>query len=78
MFSQKTFGSFEILEIEERACALTRVLVQADWDNNGKHFSEPLEFGCVYQDKNEKPALPWRKNGEWILIPWKVQGLYKT
>ena len=78
MFSQKTFGSFEILEIEERACALSRVLVQADWDYNGKHFSEPLEFGCIYQDKNEKPALPWRKNGEWIMIPWKVQGLYKT
>ena len=56
---------------------MSRILVQADWDVNGKHFSEPLEFGCVYQDENEKPVLPWRGNGKWTLIPWSVQGLYK-
>ena len=78
MFSSKTFCSFEIKEIEERACSMTRILVQVDWEINGKHFSEPLEFGSIYQDENEKAALPWRGNGEWSLIPWKVQGLYKT
>lgn len=77
MFSPKNFCSFEIKEIEERGCSMTRILVQADWEVNGKHFSEPLEFGVLYQDKNEKPALPWRGNGTWCLIPWKVQGLYK-
>lgn len=77
MFSPKTFCSFEIKEIEERACSMTRILVQADWEINGKHFSEPLEFGVLYQNENEKPALPWRGNGSWCLIPWKVQGLYK-
>lgn len=78
LFSGKAFSSFEIKEIEERACSLTRILVQADWDANGKHYSEPLEFGCMYQDEDEKPALPWRENGAWCLIPWKVQGLYKN
>ena len=77
MFSSKNFCSFEIKEIEERACSMTRILVQVDWEINGKLFSEPLEFGSIYQDKNEKAALPWRGNGEWSLIPWKVQGLYK-
>ena len=78
MFSSKDFCSFEIKEIEERACSMTRILVQVDWEANGKHFSEPLEFGCLYQDENGKAALPWRGNGEWCLIPWKIQGLYKT
>ena len=77
MFSTKTFRSFEIKEIEERACSMTRILVHADWESNGKHFSESLEFGAIYQDENKKPAFPWRENGAWYLMPWKVQGLYK-
>lgn len=77
MFSSKIFCSFEILEIEERGCSMTRILVQVDWEVNGKHFSEPLEFGSVYQNENGRAALPWRGNGAWVLIPWKIQGLYK-
>lgn len=77
MFSDKMFISFEIKEIEERACSMTRILVKVDWEVNGKRFSEPLEFGSIYQSENEKAALPWYGNGEWSLIPWKVQGLYK-
>lgn len=77
MFSSKNFCSFEIKEIEERACSMSRILVQVDWDIGGKPFSEPLEFGCVYQNEDEKPVLPWRGNGKWTLIPWSVQGLYK-
>ncbi len=77
MFSSKEFCSFEIKEIEERGCAMTRILVQADWEVNGKHYSEPLEFGCAYQDEEGKTVLPWHGNGKWVLIPWKVQPLYK-
>lgn len=77
MFSSKSFCSFEILEIEERGCSMTRILVQVDWEVNGKHFSEPLEFGSVYQNENGRAALPWRGNGKWLLIPWNIQGLYK-
>ena len=77
MFSSKIFCSFEIKEIEERGCSMTRILVQVDWETNGKHFSELLEFGSIYQDENERAALPWRGNGKWSLIPWKVQSLYK-
>ncbi len=77
MFSSKEFCSFELKEVEERACSMSRILVQADWEVGGKHFSEPLEFGCVYQDGNENPVLPWRGNGKWTLIPWNAQGLYK-
>lgn len=77
MFASKDFCSFELIEIEERACSMSRILVQAAWEANGKNFSEPLEFGCLYQDEGEQPALPWRGNGEWTLIPWNIQGLYK-
>ena len=77
MFSSKIFCSFKLKEIEERTCSMSRILVQADWEVNGKHFSEPLEFGCVYQDENEKTALPWCRNGKWALIPWNIRSLYK-
>jgi len=78
MFASKEFVSFEIKEIEERACALTRILIQAQWKTEDKLHSEPMEFGCVYQDKNGKAALPWCGDGKWVLIPWKIQGLYRT
>ncbi|MEA4890498.1 MAG: hypothetical protein VB070_13665 [Clostridiaceae bacterium] len=77
MFFSKEFISFEIIEIEERACSLTRILVQVQWKDKERVRSEPLEFGCAYQERNGNHALPWRGNGEWILIPWKIQGLYK-
>jgi len=77
LFQSKKFESFEIQEVEERACALSRVLVKVKWTVNEKLFNELLEFGCVYQNNNDETALPWRDNGEWIITPWKVQGLYK-
>lgn len=77
-FQNKDFESFEFKEVEERACALSRVLVKAKWRVNEKQFNELLEFGCVYENNNEgEIVLPWRDNGEWIIIPWKVQGIYK-
>lgn len=77
LFSSKEFISFELKEIEERGAALTRILVQVCWKSREKVYSEPLEFGCVYKDSQDNVSLPWRNNGEWILMPWKIQGLYK-
>ena len=77
LFSSKEFISFELKKIEEKGCSLTRILVQVDWKIGDRVYSEPLEFGCVYRDSKENVALPWRNNGRWILIPWKIQGLYK-
>lgn len=78
LFASKEFRSFKLKEIEERACSLTRILVQVEWTVENKNISEPLEFGIVYQsdDKNDV-AVPWRNNGEWKIVPWKVHGLYK-
>ncbi len=78
LFETKKFESFKLIEIEERACSLVRVLVQVQWESRGKQYSVPLEFGCIYQDENEELAYPWRGNGQWILMPWKVQGLYQN
>ena len=78
LFNEKEFISFEIKEIEEQGCSLTRILVQASWKMNDKTFSEPLEFGCAYQDNNENIAFPWRENGQWVLMPWNVIALNKS
>ncbi|SPF40046.1 hypothetical protein SBF1_2130001 [Candidatus Desulfosporosinus infrequens] len=58
MFQNKKFESFEIQEAEERACALSRVLVKVKWTVNEKLFNELLEFGCVYQNNDGETALP--------------------
>jgi len=77
LFLNKKYISFEFREIEERGCSLSRVLVQANWSVGEKFFSEPLEFGCAYQDSNNETAYPWRDNGEWTIIPWNITALHK-
>jgi hypothetical protein len=77
-FSNKRFIEYEIKEIEERAAAMTRVLVRVEWKTDEKLFDEILEFGCCYENNNKDVALPWRNNGKWVIYPWNVQGLYKN
>ncbi|MEG1884484.1 MAG: hypothetical protein RR224_12325 [Clostridia bacterium] len=78
LFGDKQFSSFQFLEVQERACSLTRILVQVEWMHYNKAFHEQLEFGCVYQDENNRSAFPWRDNGTWVIMPWNVQALYKS
>ena len=75
-FESKQFVSFSILEIEERAVASTRILAKATWIADNKETTTELAFNSIYQDENERPASPWNNNGEWVLYPWKTQGLF--
>lgn len=77
LFQNKELKSYRLIEVEERAISLRRVLVEAKWESNNKTFIEDLEFGVVYQDERDKPLLPNGKDGKWVIIPWRVQGLYK-
>lgn len=78
LFKSKKFLSFEFKEVEERSCSLCRILVQVNWSVGRKHFSEPMEFGCNYQNKEGRSAFPWRGDGQWTIIPWNITGLYKV
>lgn len=64
-------------EIEERALALTKIVVLVKWKSNDIVHTEHFEFGCSYQQEDGNVGYPWKNNGAWILIPWKIQGLYK-
>jgi len=77
LFEGKKFLSFEIMEVEERACSLSRVLAKIKWEDKSGVYEELLEFGCVFQTVDGKAAYPWRDGGKWIIMPWNVQGLYK-
>ncbi|MGV8148970.1 MAG: hypothetical protein ACLKAK_10005 [Alkaliphilus sp.] len=77
LFQDKNFIDFKILEIEDRAIALKRILVEAKWKVDEKIFAEELEFGVVYQSEDSKPLIPYDETGGWVIMPWKVQGLYK-
>ena len=64
-------------DVEEQACARTRVLVQVEWVTNEILLSKSLEFSCIYQNELDDVALPWRDNGEWVIIPLDIRGLYQ-
>lgn len=77
MFEHKKLISYELEEIEERALALTKIVALVKWDSNNVIHTEHFEFGCSYQQENGNVGYPWKNNGTWVLIPWKIQGLYK-
>ena len=77
LFKNKELISYRLIEVEERAISLRRVLVEAKWESTNKIFIEDLEFGVVYQGEKDRPLLLNEKGGEWVIVPWKVQGLYK-
>ncbi len=78
IFKSKKLISFELMEIEERGCALSKIVVKVRWQENEKIKETELVFGCVYQGEEEQNevAVPWRENGEWVIVPWDIQGLY--
>lgn len=76
MFGRKEFVSFELIEVEEQACALTKIVVLANWKVNEESHSKQLIFGSCYENKKGKTASPWRHNGEWTLEPWDINGLH--
>lgn len=79
-FINKNFISYELVSIEELSCASARVVVNVKWEENGKIKLEELEFGCIYLNEEDTSivALPWRNDGEWVIMPWGIQGLYKS
>lgn len=77
IFQHKKFESFEIIEIEERGCALSKVIIKVYWTTDDCKKEAVLTFGCNYESNSESIGLPWRNNGKWVLIPWDVQGLYQ-
>ncbi|GAB6109084.1 hypothetical protein [Fusibacter bizertensis] len=77
LFNDLILINYEILEIEDRAICLKRILVEVEWEKFSRTYKEKLEFGVLYKSLNTKPALPGDNNGEWKLMPWNINGLYK-
>lgn len=78
LFQRKEYRSFEIVEIEERGCALSKVQLRIIWVTDDTVHEGILTFGCIYKSATEHLALPWRNNGEWVLMPWDVKDLYNN
>lgn len=75
IFKNKELCDYKLIEIEERGCSLSRILVEATWKTGNELYTSPLEFGCAYLDDDFKTLFPWDESGNWTLIPWNVQGL---
>ena len=77
LFEHKILNKYEITDVEERFCVLSKVVVKVFWSDDNDQKEALLIFGCVYESDTERVAVPWRHNGQWILIPWNVGELYQ-
>lgn len=76
IFENKILNCFEIIEVEERACALSKVVVRVSFTTDIEKEAT-LVFGCVYESNSDRVGVPWRNNGNWMLMPWDVRDLYR-
>lgn len=76
-FENKVLDKYEIIEIEECACTLSKIVIRVEWSTAEAEKNAQLTFGCTYETTGESVGVPWRDNGEWILIPRDIAGLYK-
>ena len=76
IFENKILNCFEIIEVEERACALSKVVVRVSFTTDKEPKEATLTFGCVYESNDNRVGVPWRNNGNWMLMPWDVRDLY--
>lgn len=60
----------------ERACALSKVVVRVSFTTDKEPKEATLTFGCVYESNGDRVGVPWRNNGNWMLMPWDVRDLY--
>lgn len=77
IFENKILNCFGIMEVEERACTLSKVVVRVSFTTDKDHKEATLIFGCVYESNSDRVGLPWRNNGNWMLMPWDVRDLYR-
>jgi len=77
LFEHRILDTFEIIEVEEQACVLSKVIVKVFWTDDNHKREALLTFGCAYEGKTELVGVPWRNNGKWILMPWDIGGLYQ-
>lgn len=78
LFEHKRLLSFEFKKIEEKACALSEVIVKVKWEENGIVKNTEFILRCVYQgfEGHRDIALPWRENGGWTICSWSINDLY--
>ncbi len=76
IFENKILNFFEIIEVEERACALSKVVVRVSFITDKELKEATLTFGCVYESYDNRVGVPWRNNGNWMLMPWDVRDMY--
>ena len=77
LFENKILNRFEIIEVEERGCALSKVVVKVSFTTDIQPREATLVFGCAYESNSDSIGVPWRNNGNWILVPWDVRDLYR-
>ncbi|MBA2853796.1 hypothetical protein HNP89_001772 [Methanococcus maripaludis] len=77
LFQNKNLVDFKIIEVKDQAILLKRVVAEAEWTFSNKTFIEQFEFGIIFQNSDKKPVFPPDESGEWVLLPWNIQGLYK-
>ena len=60
IFENKILNCFEIIEVEERACALSKVVVKVSFTTDIEPKEATLVFGCVYESNSDRVGVVQR------------------
>lgn len=79
LFQNKDLMKYRVVEVEDRAISLKRVVVDVVWNQKekGACISGSLEFGVVYTGEGSRVAIPELDNGNWEVRVWNALDLYK-
>lgn len=67
-----TFQSFEILEIEDEAPAITNIKVKLLYKENDLDVEKVKDFRLLYEDKLGNPSVRGKPGSQWVLYTSRV------
>lgn len=76
LFGSKNIEGFEISSIEDRAAAITVIILIVKWSTDQKNYVKKLTFGVIYCDEDDKPLIRGQSGGRWIINGWDIGALY--
>jgi len=70
-YQSKRFSSFELLEVDDQAPAITEIKVRLQYEE-GQVVSREVTFRLLNEDSESNPAVRGKPGSEWGIVNWGV------